>query len=66
MSKIKTVYVSKDNFNKMTFKSKENVLVEELVSIRYEVDKCPCSVCNHTTMQECEKNNCKCCIDLCQ
>lgn len=26
---------------------------------------CPCSVCGHKTMEECEKADCKCCTSVC-
>jgi len=30
-----------------------------------EIGKCPCAVCNHTTMEECEKGGCNCCSEFC-
>lgn len=27
--------------------------------------KCPCSVCGHDSMLDCEENDCKCCTSLC-
>lgn len=49
----------------LTFKVTEekNYGLQETQKI--EGDKCPCSVCGHERMEECDESNCQCCSSAC-
>ncbi len=33
--------------------------------VEIEGRKCPCALCGHKSMEDCEKANCQCCTSVC-